>query len=295
MRILIYGAGVIGSLYAVLFSKAGYEVAAYARGRRLQELKTKGLLYRDGDNIQKADVTGLAQLADEDCYAFIFLTVRAEQAESALYELQRNISPTIVTMINTIRDYAEWEAILGVGRLFPAFPGAGGSIVDGVLDAALTPSLIQPTTFGEIGGQQSERTAALSQIFKRSGIPYQIVPDMHHWQISHLGLVVPLADAYYRSDDPVNVYRDKDIMAQAARELKSNFQKLSKQSILSPPKFHLLRICPQFLLKIGLTKVFRSHFGDVFMYRHAMKSPEEMRQLHRDFYSFMRGNDDENL
>ncbi len=111
MRILIYGAGVIGSLYAALFSKVGYEVSVHARGRRLQELKTKGLLYRDGGTIQKADVTVLAQLSDEDCYAFIFLTVRAEQAESALYELQRNISPTIVTMINTIRDYAEWEAI----------------------------------------------------------------------------------------------------------------------------------------------------------------------------------------
>ena len=177
----------------------------------------------------------------------------------------------------------------------PRLSRSGGSIVDGVLDAALTPALIQPTTFGEINGQRSERAAALAQIFRKSGIPYQIVPNMHHWQISHLGLVVPLADAYYRSDDPANVYRDKDIMAQTACELKSNFRELSKRSILSPPKFHLLRPCPQSLLKVGLTTVFRSHFGDVFMYRHAMKSPEEMRQLHRDFYSFMRGNDDENL
>ena len=45
---LIYGTGVIGSLYAVLFSKAGYPVSVYARGRRLEALKTKGLLYSDG-------------------------------------------------------------------------------------------------------------------------------------------------------------------------------------------------------------------------------------------------------
>ena len=32
---LIYGTGVIGSLYAVLFSKAGYPVSVYAKGRRL--------------------------------------------------------------------------------------------------------------------------------------------------------------------------------------------------------------------------------------------------------------------
>ncbi|MCD8036081.1 MAG: ketopantoate reductase family protein [Clostridiales bacterium] len=287
MRILIYGAGVIGSLYAVLFSKVGYEVSVYARGRRLQELKTKGLLYLDRDCIKKAEADVIERLANEDYYDFIFLTVRTEHADEALFELQKNISPNVVTMINTITDYSQWEEIIGYGRLLPAFPGAGGNIADGVLDAALTPSLIQPTTFGEIDGQRSERTAVLAQIFKRSRIPYQIVPNMHRWQISHLGLVVPLADAYYRSNDPANVYKDKIVMSQTAYELKLNFRELSKRGILSPPKLQLLRFCPQILLRIGLTMVFRSHFGDVFMYRHAMKSPEEMKRLHRDFYDFM--------
>jgi len=34
MRILIYGAGVIGSLYAALFAEAGYDTSIYARGKR---------------------------------------------------------------------------------------------------------------------------------------------------------------------------------------------------------------------------------------------------------------------
>ncbi len=39
MRILIYGAGVIGSLYAALFAEAGYDTNIYARGKRLEILK----------------------------------------------------------------------------------------------------------------------------------------------------------------------------------------------------------------------------------------------------------------
>ena len=46
MRILIYGAGVIGSLYAVLFAETGYDTSIYARGKRLEFLKKNGLLYR---------------------------------------------------------------------------------------------------------------------------------------------------------------------------------------------------------------------------------------------------------
>lgn len=57
--------------------------------------------------------------------------------------------------------------------VFPAFPGAGGSINDGILDAALTPKLIRPTTFAEISGNTSERAKQFSKILKHSHIPYQ--------------------------------------------------------------------------------------------------------------------------
>ena len=43
MRILIYGAGVIGSLYAALFAEAGYDTNIYARGKRLEVLRNNGL------------------------------------------------------------------------------------------------------------------------------------------------------------------------------------------------------------------------------------------------------------
>ena len=43
MRILIYGVGVIGSLYAALFAEAGYDTSIYARGKRLEFLKKNGL------------------------------------------------------------------------------------------------------------------------------------------------------------------------------------------------------------------------------------------------------------
>lgn len=42
MRLLIYGAGMIDSLYAVLFKEAGYDTTIYARGHRLDILKNRG-------------------------------------------------------------------------------------------------------------------------------------------------------------------------------------------------------------------------------------------------------------
>ena len=107
MRVLIYGAGVIGSLYAALFSEAGIDVAVYARGERLHSLQTKGLLYRKNGQILSANVKVIAALRDDDRYDFVFLTVRENQLMTALKELKSNDSPTIVTMVNSLDTYAK--------------------------------------------------------------------------------------------------------------------------------------------------------------------------------------------
>ena len=179
MRILIYGAGVIGSLYAALFAEAGYDTSVYARGKRLEFLKKNGLLYKNNKNIKRAETTILEELSDNDVYNFVLLTVRENQLYEALAELKNNKSDTIVTMVNSLDSYKKWEEIIGTGRILPAFPGAGGSINDdGILDAALTPKMIQPTTFAEISRNKTERTKQFSEILKHAHIPYQEVKDM---------------------------------------------------------------------------------------------------------------------
>ena len=288
MRLLIYGAGVIGSLYAALFAQAGLETSLYARGKRLETLQTDGLLYLDKRRIQKADVTILSELQSGDRYDFIFLTVRENQLIQALNELKANQSPCIVTMVNSIDDYGKWESICGKGRILPAFPGAGGGIRDGVLDAALTPRWVQPTTFAEISGEKTERTERLSTLFRKAKIPYQQVKDMHLWQLCHLAMVVPIADAYVLADNPSKAGHEQKIMRQTAMQLKTNFRRLKKAcGKLSPAKMNLFWFAPVPALTIALSLVFESAFGNRFMYQHAVKAPDEMRRLHDQFYGYL--------
>ena len=142
MRILIYGAGVIGSFYASRFAKAGLDVTVLARGQRLKELQGHGLWYRGKTRTHKVEVKTISELKPNDRYQFIFLTVRENQVEEALEDISRNESPNVVTMVNTIKPYGRWEKICGKGRILPAFPGAGGCIEGGILDAQLLPRAI---------------------------------------------------------------------------------------------------------------------------------------------------------
>ena len=290
MRILIFGAGVIGSLYGALLAEAGYDVSVYARGRRLESLIRNGLLFKSGGMIRKAPVKVLSKLEAEDRYDFIILAVKENQLHAALKELRQNSSPTIVTMVNSLETYDRWEAICGVGRIIPAFPGAGGGFDGDVLDAALTPRIVQPTTFGKTDGREKE----LACILHGAKIPYQIVPDMHAWQLCHLAMVVPIADAYYEAADPEHAGRDAVLMRKTAKQIRDNLNVIAARKIrLSPEKMQAFRLLPVPLVGWILSLVFRSSFGDRFMYRHSMKAPDEMRQLHEQFYRWLEQEDKE--
>lgn len=288
MRLLIYGAGVIGSLYAVLLKKAGFDVSIYARGRRLAVLKSRGLLYYENNKLRKSKVKVLKELKRDDKYDFIFLTVRENQLYTALEELKYNNSD-IVTMVNSIDDYRNWEGICGKGRIIPAFPGAGGSIRNDILDAALTPSFVQPTTFGKISREKTVRINKLAGILKKAKIPYKIVDDMHLWQICHLAMVVPIADAYYEAKHPKRAGYEHKLMLKTAKRLKRNFNfiKLWHGRVL-PRKFNIFLYAPTWLLATVTAFIFRSSFAYKFMYQHSMKAKDEMKNLHKQLYAYMK-------
>lgn len=123
MRILIYGAGVIGSLYAALFAESGIETAVYARGQRLESLRLDGLRYEKDGIIRTADVRVLDALRKDDTYDFIFLTVRENQVHEALTQLRENQSPHIgpwSTLWRTTANGSSFAAPGGSSRRFPA-------------------------------------------------------------------------------------------------------------------------------------------------------------------------------
>ena len=74
-----------------------------------------------------------------------------------------------------------------------------------------------------------------------------------------------------------------------SRKAEKNLNFLRKQKgKLSPWKMNIFRFLPLSFLTIMLAVTFGSSFGDKFMYQHAMKAPDEMRELHKQFYAYMK-------
>lgn len=289
-RILILGAGVIGSTYAVKFSDAGHDMTVLARSRRLKELNDRGLLYSDEGDVHKAAVQVISELRDDDEYDLIFVAVRYEQIAEALDGLKDNVSGTIVTLVNSPGGYREWESLAGKGRIMPAFPGAGGKIVDGVLYCRLTPYLIQPTTFGELSGERTARTARLAALMRDSGIPHRICKDMEAWQKSHLAMVTPMANILYLDGgDNYSVARNKAAIRRLSLSLRENFRALKKAGIpITPFKLNIFRSCPLWLMDTALRHLYSTEFAELLMSSHAQRAKGEMLLLHHAFVEMLR-------
>ena len=132
------------------------------------------------------------------------------------------------------------------------------------------------------------KTAFLRHIFRKSHIPYQIVPEMHHWQISHLGVIIPLADAYYQSRHPEKICANEKLMTLTAYRMKKNLKWIAQKGMLCPAKLYMIKDMPTGMLAGVLSRVYQSEFGNRFLYRHAMHAPEEFQRLHQEFYNYMK-------
>ncbi len=284
-KILILGAGVIGSIYSIKFSNAGFNVTMLTRGSRLAQLEKNGLLYEDDGNILKANVNVISELSDDDLYDFIFVTVRFEQIIEALNEIKSNQSKTIITMVNSPNGYDEWESIVGKDRLIAAFPGAGGRIEDGVLHYRLTPYIIQPTTFGELNGISTNRVRQLANIFKASKVPYNICKDMDAWQKSHLAMVIPMANAiYYDGGNAYTTAKNEYAIEKMCMELKKYYWLLKKRTVtITPIKLNVFLLCPTWLLKIIMKALYSSEFAETLISNHANNAKQEMLLLDLEF------------
>src|SRR5882724_8027928 len=92
MNILVYGAGVIGSVYAARLQEAGYTVSLLARGERAVALRAQGIVLENASTGQRTTtrVSLVEHLAPTDSYDVVIVAVRLNQLASILPDLAAN-------------------------------------------------------------------------------------------------------------------------------------------------------------------------------------------------------------
>lgn len=286
-RILIFGAGVIGSIYGGKLSLAGHDISILARNKRLEELKQNGLQLKSNnqDEIIKPKATIISELSSDDIYDYIFVILRKDHLIDAMPVLSQNKSKNFVFMVNTPLGYGEWINALGADRIIPAFPGAGGKIENGVVYYTLTNRLIQPTTLGEINGIKTLRIMEIVKILTNAGFSTSISCNMDSWQKSHVAMVCPIAyGIYFDGGNNYTFAKNKDAIKQMVLALRESYSFLKKSGFgIVPAKMNLFRLIPIRILNMLIPLVFNTKWAETVISNHALSGRNELEMLTYDF------------
>lgn len=98
MKILVYGAGVLGCNLARNLLRAGKDVTLLARGNWAAEIKQNGLRIKDKFSLRTSvsRIPVVTELAPDAMYDVIFVVLRYTQLDSALDTLRANRTKNIV-------------------------------------------------------------------------------------------------------------------------------------------------------------------------------------------------------
>ena len=102
-KILVYGAGPLGSLFAARLQQGGNDVSILARGRRLAELREHGIVLVDvltqEQTVTRVNV--VESLAPDDAYDLVLVIMRKNHALQLLPVLAANRNtPNVLFLCN---------------------------------------------------------------------------------------------------------------------------------------------------------------------------------------------------
>jgi len=290
VRILVFGAGVIGSVYAGKLMEAGHEVVLLARGQRLADLQTHGLLLEDAESGKRTaqPVESVSEPAPEDRFDLVLVTVRSEQLQSTLAVLTGMTDGSDVLFFgNTGNRAAELAAVLGERAVF-GFPAVGGTREGPTIKYVLIRA--QKTMLGEPDGAITTRIADLQHVLDRAGFPTLISANIGGWLLGHAAFVVPIAFALYRvgvdaprlAADPATMR----LMVLATGEAFSALRAAGNDQI--PSNLRALYRLPTVLVIAYWRRVLGGPKGELWFGAHSRAAPEEMHALARDLQEAMR-------
>lgn len=193
MRVLFFGAGALGTLFAAKLCAAGHDVSVLARGERLSAIQREGLRIRQRTKGETVSFRpeAVSRVAHEVPYDLVVVLVRRTQVDDVLRTIAKGHDGDVLVMVNEARGYDTWRGILG-SRLLVGFAGAIATLdASGVLVYDIAPGALQPTVVGEPDGRLTDRVLRVASAFRAAGFPVKVRRDMEAWQRTHAAWITP--------------------------------------------------------------------------------------------------------
>lgn len=278
MRILIIGAGVLGSNLAHSIKK-GNDVTILARNKAYENLKNNGLIIKHKLGKKSVDHFNVIDKLDEnDIYDVIFVVSRFSSLDSIVKIIEKNKSKNIVFVGNNMN--AEKYMNIKDKNILFAFFMVAGKKYDGYIDSIC----LNKIEIGRTDGKDISNEF-IKSIFKETKIKVTIENKMNDYLKTHACAVLPLVFASYKVDGNLKLLKkDKEYSMLIMDAIIEGYDVLKKLGYEILPKGEYEN-CVNKKEKCAFIYrfMFSNFIGKMCISDHAMSAREEFILLDNEF------------
>ena len=278
MRILIIGAGVLGSNLAHSIKK-GNDVSILARNKTYENLKNNGLIIKHKFGKKTVDHFNVIDKLDEnDVYDCIFIVSRFSSLDSIVKIIEKNNSKNIVFVGNNMN--AEKYINIKDKNVLFAFFMAAGKKYDGYINSIC----LNKIEIGRTDGKDISNEF-IKYIFKETIIKVIIENKMNDYLKTHACAVLPLVFASYKVDGNLKLLKkDKEYSLLIMDAIIEGYDVLKKLGYEILPKGEYEN-CVNKKEKCAFIYrfMFSNFIGKMCISDHAMSAREEFILLDNEF------------
>lgn len=257
MKVLVYGAGVLGSIHAVRLHEAGVDVTLVARGDRLASIREHGVLIAEGDHGVPRSVRVPITDHPTGHWDLILVLVRSHQVDVVL-DTVAGLSGDVLFLVNWAAGPGPLGTVIGDDRVLLGFPAQGGVMDGDVVRYRPTSRLTRLVSMpiGEPDGRSTLRIARVLELFRAAGFSATEEPRMDAWLRTHAAFEVPLSLAVHGAGGPEGLAADRVAIRAMVREMKRRLTTMPNPTVPAP--FGLLRVLPEAFLVPVFSRFLRS-------------------------------------
>jgi len=297
MRILIYGAGVVGTTYGWQLLQAGHEVSVLVKKEKKQTVENNGIYlhctdFRDNKK-QIIETVFRPQVIDEltpdNDYEFIIVAVNNIQLLQILPVLTKSAGKANVLFFqNNWDSFDEIANYLSPEQYFFGFPFmVGGGMNEKGINCAISGLKYSHTPIGELNGELTPRIEKIVKALEDTKLKPVVSKQIKEWLITHYAVATGLSAGIMKAGSAANFTKNTAIIKEAIKAIREGLN-ICKERGINPKdeKSNSLYFLPLFIAAVIAKKIYSNEALQLMFDGHTKHSPDEMKKMFNDIIEY---------
>lgn len=294
MKILIYGAGIIGSTYGWQLSEAGYDVSFLVRPNKKEKMEQEGIHincsdFRKGKKIIANTLFRpkvIDRLSVDNDFEYIIVATNNLHLKEILPILKESAGRAHVLFFQNmwIKDFNEIEKYLPPNQYFFGFPFmAGGGQENNIIHSAISGLKYSHTPLGEMDGTTTPRLRKMVDALEKANLKPMIYNQIKVWLITHYVVAAGLSAGIIKAGGGKAFSNSTEILRQTFKAIREGLMVCSKIGINpKSDKSNKLYYLPLLIGTAIAKKVYSNDALCLMFDGHIRHSPHEMSKMLND-------------